>query len=105
MTNKKPSTNRIQSSLIKHLEKYGIIQLQLPDNFVLEIGINNDDDDSGNAKKTENYCYVIVKNDIRATVIDKYNIGIRCEDSEKSVILEDKFVDNDGNKVRSINVV
>ena len=62
MTNKKPSTSRIQSSLIKHLEKYGIIQLQLPDNFVLEVGINNDDDDSTNPKKTENYCYVIVKN-------------------------------------------
>lgn len=104
MTNQKPSTSRIQSSLIKHIEKFGTIQLQLPDNFVLEIGVQNEDE-SGNIKKSENYCYVIVKNDLRATVIDKYNIGIRCEDNNKNVILEDKFVDNDGNKVRSINIV
>lgn len=104
MTNQKPSTSRIQSSLIKHLEKYGSIQLKLPDNFVLEIGTNNEDE-SGNMKKIENYCYVITKNDLRATVIDKYNIGIRCEDNDKAVILDDKFVDNEGNKVRSINIV
>ena len=104
MTNQKPSTSRIQSSLIKHLEKYGTIQLQLPDNFIVEIGIVNEDD-TGNTKKSENYCYVIVKNELRATVIDKYNIGIRCEDNDKAVILDDKFVDNEGNKVRSINIV
>lgn len=104
MTNQKPSTSRIQSSLIKHLEKYGTIQLQLPDNFVIEIGTTQEDE-TGETKKVENYCYAIVKHELRATVIDKYNIGIRCEDNDKAVILDDKFVDNDGNKVRSINIV
>jgi hypothetical protein len=104
MQNKKPSTSRIQSSVIKHLEKYGTIQLQLPDNFILEIGITHEDE-TGETKKSDNYCYVIVKNDLRATVMDKYNIGIRSEDNEKSVVLDDKFVDNEGNKVRSINIV
>jgi len=104
MQSQKPSTSRIQSSLIKHLEKYGTIQLQLPDNFILEIGTTNEDQ-AGNSTKVENYCYVIVKNDLRATVIDKYNIGIRCEDNEKIVVLDDKFVDNNGDKIRSINIV
>jgi len=104
MTNQKPSTSRIQSSLVKHLEKYGTIQLQLPDNFVIEIGTTQEDE-TGDTKKVENYCYVIIKNDLRVTVIDKYNIGIRCEDDEKSVLLDDRFIDNEGNKVRSINIV
>jgi hypothetical protein len=47
----------------------------------------------------------IIKNELRATIIDKYNIGIRCQDDDKAVVLEDKFIDNEGNKVRSINVV
>jgi len=104
MTNQKPSTSRIQSSIIKHLEKYGTIQINLPDDFVIEIGITNEDD-SGNSTKIKNYCYTIVKNDQRATIIDKYNIGIRCQDDDKMVVLDDKFVDNEGNKVRSIKVV
>ena len=104
MKNQKPSTGRIQSSLIKHLEKYRTIQLQLPNNFVLEIGTTNEDQ-SGSITKEKNYCYVIVKNDLRATIIDRYNIGIRCEDNEKAVILDDKFIDNNGDKIRSINIV
>ena len=45
MTNQKPSTSRIQSSIIKHLEKYGTIQINLPDDFVIEIGITNEDEE------------------------------------------------------------
>ena len=104
MINQKPSTSRIQSSIIKHLEKYGTIQLNLPDDFLIEIGITNEDD-SGNSTKSKNYCYVIVNNDSRTTIMDKNNIGIRCEDDDKAVVLDDKFIDNEGNKVRSINVV
>lgn len=102
--NPKISTSRIQASIIRHLEKYGTIQIRLPDNFVIEVGVH-DEDETGKQVKSDNYCYVIVKNDLRATIIDKYNIGLRCDDEEKSIVLEDKFVDSQGNKVKSINIV
>ena len=104
MTNTKPSTRRVQSAIIKHLEKFGTIQINLPDNFTIEIGIV-DEDEVGNQVRSENYCYVIVKNELRATIIDKYNVGLRCKDDDKSIVLEDKFEDTDGNKVKSINIV
>ena len=95
---------RIQTSIIKHLQKYGTLQLLLPDNNVLEIGIL-EEDENGKARKTDSYCYVIVKNELRATVIDKYNLGIRYSADEKVIVLEDKFVDQDGKNIKSLNVV
>ena len=40
----KVHNKRIQSSIIKHLEKYGTLQVILPDNNVLEIGILEEDE-------------------------------------------------------------
>jgi len=95
---------RLQASLINHLEKHGTIQINLPDNFILEIGITEEDE---NAKidKNDQYCYVIVKNESRATVIDKYNLGLRFSDDLNSIVMDDKFVDHDGKNIKTINVV
>ena len=47
-------SNKIQSLLINHLLKHGHIQLKLPDNVVLEIGIT-EEDRHGNIKKSNEY--------------------------------------------------
>jgi hypothetical protein len=97
-------SNKIQSLLINHLLKHGHIQLRLPDNVVLEIGIT-EEDKYGNYKKTEDYCWVIAQKENRAACIDSYNLGIRFDDEEKALVLEDSFVDSDGNSIRALNVM
>lgn len=97
-------TNKIQSMLISHLMKHGTIQLRLPDNMVLEIGITAEDKE-GNIKKTEDYCWVIAAKESRAACLDSYNLGIRFEDEDKIIVMEDNFVDCDGNSIRQLNVV
>lgn len=97
-------TNKIQALLINHLMKHGTIQLKLPDNVVLEIGITAEDKE-GNIKKTEDYCWVIAAKESRAACLDSYNLGIRFEDEKKIIVMEDNFVDCDGNSIRQLNVV
>jgi len=95
---------KIQSLLITHLTKYGTIQLQLPDNMTLEIGITAEDK-SGKPEKIDDYCWVIAKKENKATCIDSYNLGLRFSDSEKNIVLEDSFTDVDGMAVRQLSVV
>ena len=97
-------TNKIQALLIGHLMKHGTIQLRLPDNVVLEIGITAEDKE-GNVKKTEDYCWVIAAKEGRAACLDSYNLGIRFEDEDKIIVMEDNFIDCDGNSIRQLNVV
>lgn len=97
-------TNKIQSMLIAHLMKHGTIQLKLPDNVVLEIGITAEDKE-GNIKKTEDYCWVIAAKESRAACLDSYNLGIRYENEDKMLLFEDEFIDSDGNSIKQVNVV
>jgi hypothetical protein len=97
-------TNKIQALLINHLMKHGTIQLKLPDNVVVEIGITAEDKE-GNIKKTEDYCWVIAAKESRAACLDSYNLGIRFEDEDKMIVMEDNFIDCDGNPIRQLNVV
>lgn len=96
--------NKIQSLLITHLTKYGTIQLNLPDNMTLEIGITAEND-TGKLEKVQDYCWVIAKKENKATCIDSYNLGIRFSDSDKNIVLEDTFTDVDGVNVRQLSVV
>jgi hypothetical protein len=41
---------------------------------------------------------------MRATVIDKYNLGIRFSADENLIVMDDKFIDSDGKNVKTINV-
>ncbi len=96
--------NKIQSLLITHLTKYGTIQLKLPDNMTIEIGITAEKED-GAIEKTQDYCWVIAKKENKATCLDSYNIGIRFDDEENNIVLEDTFGDSDGVNVRQLSVV
>ena len=96
-------TNKIQALLINHLTKHGTIQLSLPDNMVLEIGITAETD-SG-VEKIDDYCWVITKKEDRAACIDSHNLGIRFNEEDKNIVLDDSFTDSDGMQVRQLSVV
>jgi hypothetical protein len=96
-------TNKIQALLINHLAKYGTIQLALPDNMILEIGITAETDQG--IEKIDDYCWVITKKEDRAACIDSYNLGIRFSEEDNNIVLEDSYTDVDGLQVRQLNVV
>lgn len=96
--------SKIQSLLITHLTKYGTIQLNLPDNMVLEIGITAEKKD-GAYEKIDDYCWVIAKKENKATCIDSYNLGIRFNEEDNNILLDDTFTDSDGICVRQLSVV
>lgn len=96
--------NKIQSLVNTHLKKYGFIKILLPDNVELEIGTLQENK-HGNEEKSNNYCYVIAKKEDRTTVLDSFNLGIRFSSNEKNYLLDDSFIDSDGNEIRQLNVV
>lgn len=96
--------NKIQSLINSHLKKYGFIKILLPDNVELEIGTLQENK-NGDEEKSNNYCYVIAKKEERTTVLDSFNLGIRFPTSENNYLLEDCFIDSDGNEMRQLNVV
>jgi len=96
--------NKIQSLINSYLKKHGVIKILLPDNVELEIGTLQENK-HGKEEKTNNYCYVIAKKEDRTTVLDSFNLGIRFSDVGNNYLLEDSFVDTDGNQIRQLNVV
>lgn len=96
--------NKIQTLLIKHLLRYGQISLLLPDGMTLEIGVTQEDDD-GNLVIQDEYCWVIASHQDRSACLDPYNMGLKFSDTEKVLVLEDKFTDKDGIPVRRLDVV
>lgn len=97
-------TSKIQSLLITHLTKYGTIQLNLPDNMMIEIGITAENK-NGDLEKIQDYCWVIAKKENKATCIDSYNLGIRFSEEDNNILLDDSFTDSDGMQVRQLSVV
>jgi hypothetical protein len=97
-------SNKIQSLIISHLQKHGSLKILLPDNFELEIGTTQEDK-FGHEVKSENYCYVIASKENKATVFDSFNLGIRFSNDEDNCVLDDCFVDSEGNNIRQLNVV
>lgn len=99
------SKNKIQSLLVSHLLKHGQIELHLPDGLVLEIGVTQEDQ-NGDLVVKDDYCWVIAtRKDKSSTCIDNYNLGVRFDDRENILIFEDSFINQDGDKVRRLDVV
>lgn len=96
--------NKIQSLIVEHLLKHGQIELVLPDGVTLEIGLTQEDQE-GKLTIHDDYCWVIASQGGRATSIDSYNMGLRFADKENILVFEDKFVDQDGEQVRRLDVV
>lgn len=98
------SKQKIQSLLITHLLQHGHIDLLLPDGMTLEIGIDQEAL-GGELVKKPDYCWVIASQGNRATSIDSFNLGLRFQDDEKSYVLEDRFTDDIGERVRRLDVI
>lgn len=96
--------NKIQSLLVTHLMKHGQIELLLPDGVILEIGITQEGKD-GEIVKKDDYCWVITSRGGRSTSIDSYNLGLRFNDEKNVLVLEDQFVDQNGEQVRRLDVI
>jgi hypothetical protein len=96
--------NKIQALLIGHLQKYGMLRLLLPDGIVLEIGTNQVGD-GGKLVNVDNYCWVIATKEDKMAVLDSYNIGLRFNADTKSLVFEETVINNDGEKVRRLDVV
>lgn len=96
--------NKIQSLLVEHLLKHGQIELILPDGVTLEIGLTQENDE-GELEVKDDYCWVIASQGDRATSLDSYNMGLRFTDAEEIIVFEDRFVDQNGEKIRRLDVV
>lgn len=96
--------NKIQSLLVDHLLKHGQIQLLLPNNVKLEIGLTQENED-GKLEVADDYCWVITSQGNRATSLDAYNMGLRFADEENIIVFDDRFMDQNGENVRRLDVI
>lgn len=96
--------NKIQALLVEHLLKHGQIELLLPDGVMLEIGVTQEDK-NGELVVKDDYCWVIATHKDRSASLDPYNMGLRFADDEKILVFEDKFLDQDGEMVRRVDVI
>lgn len=96
--------NKIQTLLVEHLLKHGQIELVLPDGVKLAIGVTQENQ-TGDLKIQDDYCWVIASQGNRATSIDAYNMGLRFKDNDNILVFEDKFLDQNGEQVRRVDVV
>ena len=96
--------NKIQSLLVEHLLRHGQIELILPDGVTLEIGLTQENED-GKLTIKDDYCWVIASQGDRATSIDGYKMGLRFADKDNILVFEDKFVDQNGEQIRRLDVI
>lgn len=100
---KKNTKSKVQEVFIKHLLKEGQIELLLPNNITLEVGITQENK-NGELEKIPDYCWVIASQNGRAVSIDEYNLGLRYEDRNK-MICEHQSVSDCGQNVTIFDVI
>lgn len=100
---KKIKKSRVQEVFINHLLNEGYVELLLPNNMVLEVGITQENK-YGDLEKRPDYCWVIASQNGREVSIDEYNLGLRFEDKNK-MICEHQSVSQDGENVRIFDVI
>jgi len=93
---------KIQHLLVEYLLKNGQLEWALPNGVILEIGMTQENE-NGDFIVKDDYCWIIASHKDRSASIDPYNVGIKF--SNKDLILEDKFVDQDGAEVTRLSIV
>lgn len=96
--------NKIQSMIVEHLMKYGQLEILLPDNVKLEIGMTQENQE-GRLVKKDDYCWVITSREGRSTSLDAYNLGLRFENDNNLIVFDDQFLGQNGEQVRRLDVV
>lgn len=95
---------KLQYLLITHLLDQGRVELLLPDGMTLEIGIIQENG-KGDYVKSEDYCYVVASKDCKSTLIDSYNLGLRFDADDDTILYNDEVLDQDGRIIRRFDVV
>ena len=95
---------KLQYLLVKELLNNGVVELILPDGVLLEIGILQEDQ-FGDLKKSDDYCYVVATRDGKSTLLDKYNAGLQYEAESDTIVCEDEMTDKDGRLIKTLDVV
>ena len=90
-----------QYSVVTEVLKNGNVEIILPGNTRLEIGITQEGED-GLFHKTKDYCWIIVTQNDKEIYLDNYNMGMKC-DSDKIMLVE-YFDDDNGKNVKNISV-
>jgi len=96
--------SKLQAILITQLQKYGTVELLLPDGVILELGITQIAKD-GEVIKAEDYCWVIASRQDKQIALDKYNLSLKFNDKPSVVVFDEAFVDNNGHEVRRLEVI
>lgn len=99
---KKITKNKVQEVFINHLLKEGQVQLLLPNNMILEVGITQENR-YGDLEKNPEYCWIIASQNGREVSIDEYNLGLKYED--KKIICEHDAVSLDGENIKILDVI
>jgi len=76
-------SKKIQQLFVTQLIKEGHVQITLPNEMTLEVGITQEDG-NGDLKKEPNYCWVLASQNGRTIAIDEYNLGIKYTDADKN---------------------
>jgi hypothetical protein len=98
------SDSKLQSMIITQLVKNGSVEIFLPDGVVLEVGITQVGR-NGEIEKLDDYCWVIASRGDRQASLDKYNLGLRFDDEDHALVMDDRFTDDRGRAVRRLDVV
>lgn len=96
--------DKIQYLLISYLLEEGTISLNLPDGMVVELGILKENE-HGDLKKADNYCWLIASQKDREVSMDSYNLGLKYEDEKDKLIVEDNLEESEGRKIRSFSLI
>lgn len=104
ISHRNPKARKLQYLLIQQLLEKGSVELILPDGITLEIGVIQENE-FGELKKTDNYCYVVATRQGKSTILDTYNLGVQYEPENDTIVYEDELIENDGRVVRTLDVV
>jgi len=95
---------KLQYLLIHQLLEKGTVELVLPDGVSLEIGITQEDQ-FGDSRKTDDYCYVVASREGKSVMLDSFNLGLQFEDEDNTIVCEDEAIGEDGQHIRLLDIV
>jgi len=95
---------KIQYLLISELMEHGSVDLILPDGIAVQIGIVQEDE-FGELKKAEDYCYVVATRQGKSAMLDAYNLGVQFEPQEDTMVFEEELIDQNGMMIKKLDVV
>lgn len=101
---KKATKNKIQQLFVDYLLNNGSVQLVLPNDMILEVGITQENR-YGDLERTPDYCWVIASQKGRSVSIDSYNLGLRISGESNKMICEHDAVNENGENIKILDVI